>query len=241
MESKSKSIAVIIPIFNEERGAAKCIQAVVSEISKFRNKVRLIIVNDGSRDRTEQILKLQLKKFSKYLFLVSYTNNRGYGKALQEGIKKATELKFDYALFMDSDLTNDPHDIKMFVDKINMNPDCVKASRYIPGGSMKKVPFKQRFLSQLANTIASYMFGLKIKDCTNGFRMTKLSKLKNIKFHENSFAIILEELYHLKKTHSKVVEVPVILTSRTNTKSHFSYNLPTFYNYGKYAVKALFS
>lgn len=237
---KQASVAVIIPMFNEEKGAGRCIRSVISEIRKFPNKVRLIVVNDGSRDKTEQIILSEQKKYGKYLSLVSYAVNKGYGKALREGIRKALQEKFDYALFMDSDLTNNPKDIGKFIGKLDLNPDCVKASRYIPGGSMKNVPFKRIAISKIANLFASMMFRLGINDCTNGFRMTRLSKLRKFKFKENSFAIILEELYYLKKNASNVLEVPVNLTSRTGSKSHFSYNPSTFYNYGKYAIKALF-
>ena len=227
-------------MFNEEKGSKRCIDTVIASINKLNSNIKLITVNDGSSDNTSEILKQASKKY-KNLIVVSYKKNKGYGGALQEGIKKASEKKFDYALFMDSDLTNKPSDIKKFVDKLKANPDCVKASRYTYSGSMKNVPFKRVLISMIGNSIVSIMFGLGIKDCTNGFRMTKLSKIKGIKFHENSFAIILEELYYLKRRHSKVIEIPVTLTARTNTKSHFTYKPLTFYNYGKYAIKALFA
>ena len=240
MASKSKRIAIVIPMFNEEKIAEKAIDRVIEIIRKIKAKVKLIVVNDGSRDDTLQILNNKRRIYPGKLTIVSYPKNKGYGKALQQGISKANKLKFDYVLFMDSDLTNNPKDILLFMEKMNDDPDCIKGSRYINGGGMKGVSLKRRVLSRVGNLIASLCFRLGIKDHTNGFRMLKLSKIKGIKFRENSFAIILEELYHLKKRRAKIVEIPVMLTSRKNTKTHFKYNITTFYNYGKYAIKALF-
>ena len=166
--------------------------------------------------------------------------NAGYGYALKQGLNKAEEENFDYALFMDSDLTNDPKDIYKFTDTLKYDPDCVKASRYIKGGGTKNVPLKRQIISRIANYISSLFFGLGIKDCTNGFRMVRLSKIKRINFQEKSFPIILEELYYLKQKNAKILEVPVILSSRSKSKTNFTYRPSTFINYGKYAIKALF-
>jgi hypothetical protein len=81
-------------------------------------------------------------------------------------------------------------------------------------------------------------FGIGIHDCTNGFRMVRISNLDNINFKERSFAIILEELYKLKKMNSDFTEIPVVLSSRTNTKSSFTYSIKIFYDYSKYFIKA---
>lgn len=237
---RDKSVAIIVPMFNEEKGAAICVNRVFQEINKLKHQIRMIVVNDGSFDSTLEILKKRKTKFKDKLIIVSYLRNKGYGKALQEGIRIASQEMFEYALFMDSDLTNDPRDIRKFIDKLDTNPDCVKASRYIKGGSMKNVPFKRQLISKLGNNVASLMFGFGIHDCTNGFRMTKISFLKRIKYRESSFSIILEELYYLKKFNAKVIEIPVVLNSRANTKTHFQYKPITFYNYGKYVIKALF-
>lgn len=226
-------------MFNEEKIAGKAIDKVVDVVSRIKATIKLIIVNDGSQDNTLQILNDKKRIYPMELIIVSYRENKGYGKALREGISKANKLKFEYVLFMDSDLTNNPKDIPLFIEKIKDYPDCIKGSRYVNGGGMKGVPLKRLVVSRFGNLIASLCFRIGIKDYTNGFRMLKLSKIKGITFRENSFAIILEELYHLKKRRAKIIEIPVTLTSRKNSKTHFKYNLSTFYNYGKYAIKAM--
>jgi len=65
--------------------------------------------------------------------------------------------------------------------------------------------------------------------------------LKGIKFKENNFSIILEELYYLKKRDARFLEIPNVLYARTNTTSHFKYKPKIFYDYFKYAFKAAFT
>ena len=102
------------------------------------------------------------------------------------------------------------------------------------------VPRYRKLISQVGNYIASILFRIGIKDCTNGFRMVRLELLNGVKFKENDFSIILEELYYLKKNGAMFKEIPYTLTSRRDSISHFSYKPKTFYNYFKYLVKAAF-
>ncbi len=240
MELKYKnSLAVIIPMYNEEATASKCIDKVVEEIKKLKLKSTLMIINDGSKDSTLKILT-EKKKIYKNKLIIINKKNGGYGSALRLGIKKAIELKFEYYLTMDSDLTNPPKYIPKLISALKNGADCVKASRYIKGGKMVNVPYYRQIISIIGNYFAKLAFNVGINDCTNGFKIVKLSYLKNINFKENNFSIILEELYYLKKAGAKFAEVPNILYCRTNSKSHFNYTPKIFYDYFKYALLAIF-
>ena len=231
------SLAIIIPMYNEERIASKCIDAVISNLNKIRDKNCLIVVNDGSKDKTNQILLEKQKKYKK-LIVVNHATNKGYGAATQSGIKEAIKRGYKWGLHMDSDLTNNPRYIKSFISAAKRGSDCVKASRYIKNGKVKNVPFYRNIISLAGNILASRLFNVGIKDCTNGFRIVNLSYLKNVTLKENNFSIILEELYYLKKNGAKFSEIPYVLTARNNSKSHFSYKPKVFRDYFKYAIKA---
>lgn len=229
-------------MYNEEKNAYKCCIKIVSEIKKLTPyKLHLILVNDGSTDNTQLVLLKAKKKFKNTVSLVSYTKNKGYGKALQEGVKKAESEKCTYVIFMDSDLTNDPVDIKKFLQTLTQKPGCVKGSRYMKGGKTIGVPFKRKAISIAGNTVAAFLFKTSVKDCTNGYRMVKIDLIKHTKFKENGFAIILEEFYYLQKKGAKILEVPVTLTSRVASASHFRYNIKTFYSYIKYPAMSFLS
>ncbi len=239
-KSNNQTLGIIIPMYNEEKGAGQCIGTVMKYLAYPHVKTNLIIVNDGSSDNTLAILKKHQKKHKNKLVIATYQNNKGYGGALQLGIKEADKLKMDYILFMDSDLTNNPKYIADFVKEMPKGYDCVKASRFVKGGKMVGIPFKRSIFSTFGNIIIRNMFRIGIRDCTNGFRMVKLEKIKRIRFQENNFSIILEELYYLKKSHATFYEIPTILTTRKKGKSNFFYTPALLFDYAKYAIKAFF-
>jgi dolichol-phosphate mannosyltransferase len=238
LKSKQSSLAIIIPMLNEEKVATRCIDTVMKILKKTPLKTALIVINDGSTDKTAAILENKQKKYGKKLIIVTHKKNEGYGAALQTGMKKAIQLGFVWGLHMDSDLTNDPRYIADFAKYTLSKYDCVKASRYVKGAKIKNVPTFRRLVSVVGNVLASNLFNVGIKDCTNGFRMVRLSMMKNLQFKENNFSIILEELYYLKKQHARFKEIPYTLTARTNSLSHFVYKPKTFYDYFKYAIKS---
>jgi len=238
MESKSKSLLIIIPAYNEGKIIEKTIKSVFNELRTIKLKPTLLIVDDGSTDETNRIVKKQILNKRK-LEIIKHTKNTGYGSAIQTGIKYANKNNFKYALFMDSDLTNNPKDIKKFINEIKYNYDCVKASRYIKNGKVKNIPINRFYISKIGNIIASILFNVGVKDCTNGFLMIKSNIFKNISFKEKGFSIIMEEMYILKKKNASFKEVPVTLTNRAIGKSSFHYSLITFYNYLKYPIKSL--
>jgi dolichol-phosphate mannosyltransferase len=166
-------LAVVIPMYNEALGAARCIRAVCGVLSSIPGS-KLIAVDDGSTDDTAAVIR-RLQPEEPLLELVTYKVNRGYGAATACGIDAALAGGFEYGLFMDSDLTNDPALIPAFLEAIVHNGyDVVKASRYVQGGGMLGVPaYRQRY-TIVGNKIASALFGMGLKDCTNAFRAVRL-------------------------------------------------------------------
>lgn len=227
-------------MFNEEKVANRCISKVIEHLKKESKMCLLIVVNDGSNDKSASILNMWGRKERKLLKVIHHKNNKGYGGAIQTGINEAVKMKFDYCLTMDSDLTNDPKYIRDFIKASENGYDCIKASRYISGSNVVNVPYFRIFISSVGNRLASSLFNIGITDCTNGFRMARVLKLKGIKFKENNFSVILEELYMLKRRGAIFTEIPYTLTARTNSNSHFSYKPKVFYDYFKYAIMAMF-
>jgi dolichol-phosphate mannosyltransferase len=238
---KKSSIAIIIPMYNEEASASKCVDKVVKELKKVKNYTKLLAVNDGSTDKTLQILREKKKKYKSKIEIITYSKNRGYGFALNRGIKKALDKGFEFYITMDSDLTNDPKYIHDFIRAMSDKIDCVKASRYITDGKVINVPLFRRVVSIIGNGLAGMFLNLGIKDYTNGFKMVRLNLLKGVSFKENNFSIILEEIYYLKKKGARFTEIPNTLTVRENSKSHFRYTPKTYYDYFKYLILSLFT
>lgn len=234
-------LAVIVPMYNEERNAANCVRAFVKTIVSLGLKdTRLFVVNDGSKDSTLKIL-LNEKQNGVDFELITYENNRGYGGAVSTGYQQAFKFGYEFGLVMDSDLTNNPLLIRDFYQSLHEgNYDFIKASRYIKGGGMKGVPWQRQLPTIVGNWVAYVLFGMGIHDCTNGFRCVRLRLVKDYVFQERGFPSILEELVQLKRKRAKGIEIPYTLTARSDGEenSKFSYSIKVFIKYLKYAILA---
>lgn len=242
MASRSKSspqLCVLVPMFNEEVGAARCLETLLETQKQLSHQFAIIVINDGSQDQTAAIINSFARRFPHHIKALHHTKNQGYGAALATGIQYGYQQGYEFGLCIDSDLTNDPKYIADFLAQTHKSVDCVKASRYIKGGGMHGVPWNRQLVSWLGNKIASLCFNMGIKDCTNGFRMLKLALVKDLKYQEKGFASILEEMLFLKKSGAHCIEIPNILTSRIDTETHFRYTPATFWSYLKYALLAL--
>src|SRR5579863_46413 len=116
-------------MFNEEPGAENCVTQVCAALAAIPCESKLITVNDGSGDRTGEILDRIATRLPQ-LMVVHHAKNSGYGAALRTGVKTAAAAGFEYTLFMDSDLTNHPGDLPRFVEKMQQGFDVIKATRY---------------------------------------------------------------------------------------------------------------
>lgn len=227
-------------MYNECEIAARCVEAITKQLRLSSVRSGLIVVDDGSSDGTAAVLD-SLQPTTPNLFVVHHVHNGGYGAGVQTGIKKAFELGFDYVLFMDSDLTNDPKYIPLFVEKMQEGCDVIKASRYMTGGGAVGVPKYRVLISSVGNRLSRFLFGLPLTDCTNGFRAARVSILLRLPLKETGFAIIMEELCYAKHVAKTFAEIPYTLTARPKVgrPSSFAYRPAIFFRYLKYAVKSL--
>jgi glycosyltransferase involved in cell wall biosynthesis len=226
-------------MYNEVAGAQRCVTLVCAELARLPRLGCLIVVDDGSVDGTTDVLRA-LEPTQSVLVVVRHDRNRGYGAALRTGVLAAHERGCLYALFMDSDLTNDPADIPRFVELMNRGVDVIKGTRYRAGGSMQGVPRRRRWLSTTAGLVARCLFRLPLSDCTNGFRAVKIPVLIQMSLTESGFPVIVEELYHCVFLARRFAEIPVALATRPHTlrATSFPYTPSTFYRYLRYCVLA---
>jgi dolichol-phosphate mannosyltransferase len=226
-------------MFNEEPGAENCVRQVCAALAAIPCESKLIAVNDGSRDRTGEILDSIAPRFS-HLMVVHHAKNSGYGAALRTGIQTAAKAGFEYTLFMDSDLTNHPGDLPRFVERMREGYDVIKATRYSAGGRVEGVPAYRIVISRAGNWIAHLLYRLPIRDCTNGFRAVRTAILASMDLKENRFPIIMEELYWSKYLARRFTEVPVTLTNRDAAlrPTSFAYRPSVFWQYLKYPLRA---
>jgi glycosyltransferase involved in cell wall biosynthesis len=233
------SLAVVVPMYNEEANAARCVAALEPVVASLGDRGGLIVVDDGSRDRTAEILGTLLREGARFR-LVRRPANGGYGAALRTGAEVAGRLGYHYVLFMDSDLTNPPEHLFRFLPAMDRGIDVIKACRYGLGGSARGVPLKRYIISRLGNWLVRPLFAIDVPDATNGFRCLKTQLFLSMPLTERGFSVIMEELYWAKRLACTFANVPTTLSDRpkgTRTSS-FSYCPRTFLDYIRYACRA---
>ena len=229
-------------MYNEERGAELCVRTVCRVIESLPARTALIVVDDGSKDATRQIVAT-LQSEERALVLLEHEWNRGYGGALKTGARYAASTGYDYVLFMDSDLTNDPGSLPAFLEKMRQGCDVIKASRYVSGGRVVGVPAWRVLISLVGNRLARFLFRLPLTDSTNGFRAIRTALFCRLDITEPGFPSIMQEIYQAKFLTRSFCEVPCTLTARPSRlgRSSFSYRPGVLYSYLKYPLRSFLS
>ncbi len=153
-------ISIIIPVFNEEENLKLLFEDLQTIANKINKSYEIIFIDDGSTDRSYEILK-SLKGKDKNIKIIKLRRNFGQTYALQVGFEYA---KGDVLITMDADRQNDPNDIPKLLKKIEEDFDVVSGWR-----KKRKDKFLSRRLpSFLANLLISLLTGVKLHDygCT---------------------------------------------------------------------------
>ncbi|MBI2151825.1 glycosyltransferase family 2 protein [Candidatus Woesearchaeota archaeon] len=231
---KSK-LSIIIPCYNEELGIPNLkshLDQILNNLSKTYS-LELIFVDDGSKDRTLELLKENfcgLKKNKIEAKFIKHEVNQNLGAAMRTGFANATG---DFVITMDSDCTYDPQTIPEMLKLLGENTDMVVASPYHPLGEVKNVPKYRLLLSGAITLIYRLLTGSKIYTYTALFRAYKQKVIKDVHFNSNDFLATAEMLINALNKGYKVKEFPTILNVRQFgeskirlarvIKSHFKY------------------
>ncbi|RLG86533.1 MAG: hypothetical protein DRO18_04290 [Thermoprotei archaeon] len=211
---------VVIPTYNEASTIAKVIRGVEEAGASW-----VVIVDDGSRDGTIEIVKDLMKEYGN-IVRVERGRKLGIGSALREGMAKALTLepKPDAIVTMDADLSHNPSEVPKLVEACR--PDVIViGSRYVKGGAISEWGLHRRLVSSMANGIARSILGVTVRDATSGFRCygrEVAEKLVNEEL-DSGFFFQVEALFKAMKMGFKAVEVPVTFVGRTGGKSKLGF------------------
>ena len=199
-----------------------------------------IVVDDGSVDESPAVLD-RLAEELEGLVVEHHARNAGYGQALVTGARRAKDLGLEYVVFIDSDLTNPPSDVLRMAELAGQGHDYVKASRFVRGGTMSAVPASRRVVSRAGNLVGQALFGTRVRDVTNGFRMVRTDLFLSWPLSERGFAVIAEEFDWALRSGVEPAELPSTLTARTGEQraTAFSYSPRLVLSYLRYPLRAL--
>lgn len=207
----SHKITVVCPFFNEERCIEDSTRKILSILPTFFDSWELILVNDGSTDRSLELLN-NINNPS--LRIVSSTRNQGRGRALLNGVGFATG---QIIVTTEIDLTwGDVIIYELVKNLIDKNLDVVIASPHMPGGELQNVPLKRILLTNFGNLLIRSLTHMKITMSTGMTRAYKASVIKPLQVVANGKEAYLEILLKLYTLNFRIGEIPA--TIRWNGK-----------------------
>jgi glycosyltransferase involved in cell wall biosynthesis len=189
---------IVAPIYNEEKYIKKFIESF-----PIKHLSNLILVDDGSSDKTEKIVK---ENYPKIIYL-KHKINLGKGKSLETGIIKAIQQKADLIVVMDSDMQHKPEDIDRFLATFKKNPDVdiVFGARKI-GKTMPLVAFLGNKMISIAINILFHYF---VNDTQCGFRAFKSSVFKKIHWESHGYSVETEMIINAAINKLKYNEITI--------------------------------
>ena len=197
---KLDSLSVFFPFWNEEDNIKKVVRSAIPVAEKFANKWEIIMVDDGSSDKTLKIAQ-KLASQNSNLRVVSHIPNRGYGAALKEGFANA---RYDLIFFTDGDGQFDFREVAKFFEKID-------EADIVIGVRKRRIdhPFRH-LLMNLLKVWDFIFFGFYFRDIDCGFKMFKKSALDKIMpFSSEGAMITTEILAKAKRANLKIAQVEI--------------------------------
>ena len=211
---------VVLPTYNEAGNIVDFVHAVRSAAPS----ADILVVDDNSPDGTG-LLAEQLAAADSSVSVLHRTAKAGLGAAYRHGFSVAFERGYDVIVSMDSDFSHDPAVIPVMIARIEQGADVVVGSRYVHGGGTIDWPLRRQILSKWGNRYTGFVIGLKVRDCTSGFRAYRASMLERARPGDTKaegYAFLTELVYRLDRAGARVVETPIIFRDRERGVSKMS-------------------
>lgn len=202
-------VSIIIPCFNEQKTILKVIGEIQNVSFPHEVEKEIIIIDDGSNDRTREMLR-DLKNV---ITVILKEKNEGKGAAIKEGLKVASG---DYILIQDADLEYNPNDyVRLLNVVMDGKADIVFGSRIL---KRDNIPYSKLYFygGILLTKIFNLLFGTRLTDITTCYKIfprSMVPKLLNLK--NNDFIFDAVELTHQLVLNGRIVEVPIQYKARS--------------------------
>ncbi len=224
------TLAIIIPVFNEEKTIAKVLKAIPKKIAGIVKKM-IFVVDDGSIDATAKIAKRAGVEVLPHLI------NRGVGAATITGFEAAKIIGADVILTIDGDGQHDPSEISKIVDLIlKKNYDVVIGSRTL---NHYEMPILKSIGNFLLNWITFVFYGLWVSDSQSGFKGFSKNAVAKFRLNSQGYEICSEIIGEIKRLKLRYTELPIQTIYTPYSKKRGQYPLNAINIIIKLIVKAV--
>ncbi len=214
-------IWVLLPAYNEEGALEPLFGKIAAAAQALDRDYRIVVVNDGSKDRTAEELGRLADAYP--LHVITHRYNRGLGETARDGFEYIAEAAepHDVIIRMDCDDTHDPKYFAAMVSKLAEGFEVVIASRYAPGGGQLGLDWYRRTISRVANLLFKAVFPMRgVWEYTCGYRAYRAAVVQDaLQIFGNKFIDLkglgftgtLEKLVKFRMMGARVAEIPFVL------------------------------
>jgi glycosyltransferase involved in cell wall biosynthesis len=209
---KPAGLSVFFPAYNDSGTIASMVIRAVQAASELTPDYEVIVVNDGSRDATPDIID-ELARTYPRVRVIHHPKNRGYGGALQTGFRSATK---ELIFYTDGDAQYDPAELAALWEQMTPQTDLVNGYKISRSDPMHRI-----IIGRIYHHVVSLMFGLSVRDVDCDFRLMRRTIFDRIDLQKTSGVICLEMMKKIEDAGFQIVEVPVHHYHRAFGKSQF--------------------
>ena len=224
-------VLIAIPIFNEE----KYVESVLREIRKFARvaaigdvslETRVLVVDDGSTDRTPEVLRGLAGR--EHIELLTHPENRGYGQSLIDAFCFAAERGYEWVITMDADEQHEPHRIPQFIQEIKKDDaDIISGSRNLQVDAEGTPPADRQSINLLITELLNSTLKLQlldgavgITDAFCGFKAHRVSAMQKLQLTIPGYAFPMQFWVQADVHRLRIREISVKLIYKDQTR-HF--------------------
>lgn len=205
-------LSIIIPVFNEQNTIEQVLKNVI-KVNLLGYKKEIIVLNDASVDKTNNILK----KWNKEIIVIRHDYNMGKGASVRDGIKNASG---NLCLIQDADLEYDPSYYLVLLKPFNKGAKVVYGTRLLNyplnlWGKNKTVLPLHLIANKFLTLLTNILYGSNLTDMETGYKVFRKEVLQEINIKSEKFNFEAEITAKILKRGIKIVEVPIVTKPRT--------------------------
>jgi glycosyltransferase involved in cell wall biosynthesis len=219
-------LSVFFPAYNDGGTIASLVITALKTARRLTPDFEVIVINDGSADRTAEILD-ELARTYPEVRVVHHERNRGYGGALQSGFASATR---DLVFYTDGDAQYDPAEMETLWQAFLRSADTVDM---VNGYKISRSdPLHRIIIGRIYHHTVRVLFGLRVRDVDCDFRLMRRAIFDRVALEKTSGVICLEMMKKIQDAGFRIAEVPV-------HHYHRAYGRSQFFNFRRLAKTAV--
>ena len=196
----------MLPAYNEQANIQRAVEQAVATASRLAQQYEVIVVDDGSADRTRDVVEEMVRNDRSHVRLITHERNAGYGAALRTGFKHA---RFELIFFTDSDNQFDIAELEYFIPLMS-DHDMVTGFRVYRYDTVVRC-----MLSWIYNRLVGVMFRLRVRDVDCAFKLMRREVVQQVTIQCDNFFVNTELLAKARKWNFRIAQKGVRHYPRT--------------------------